>query len=131
MGPMATRHDRSALLRFQGGAYGTVVSSRHFPHPANDVVIYGTKSRIRGSGTVGMRLVGLLEIVGNSSPSTSEFPCNDPVTGTYLLQVESFNRNIRENTEPNASGCDGLEMARIVKAILDSHRQGKAVRIER
>ncbi len=120
-----------ALLRFQGGAYGTVVSSRHFPHPANDVVIYGSKARIRGSGTVGMRLVGVLEIVGDSPPSTSEFPCNDPVTGTYLLQVESFNRSIRENTEPNASGYDGLEMARIVEAILDSNRQGKAVRIQR
>lgn len=120
-----------ALLRFQGGAYGTVLSSRHFPHPSNDVVIYGTKARVRGFGTVGMRLVGSLEIVSASSPSVLEFPCEDPVTGTYVLQAESFNRSIREDTEPNASGYDGLEMARIVAAILESSRKGKAVRIQR
>lgn len=120
-----------ALLRFQGGAYGTAVSSRHSSHPANDVVIYGTKGTIRGAGTVGIRLVGRLEIAADGPVSALDFPCDDPVTGTYLLLVESFNRSIREDTEPNASGYDGLEMARIAEAVLDSSRKGKAVRILR
>ena len=120
-----------ALLRFRGGAYGTVVSSRLFPHPQNDIVLYGSKARIHGTGTVGMRLAGRLEIAGEGAPSTFEFPCNDPVTGAYVLMVEAFNRNIREGTEPDASGTDGLEVARLAQAILESSRQGKAIHIER
>lgn len=120
-----------ALLTFQGGAYATVVSSRKIPYPENDVIIRGSRARIRGIGTVGTRLAGRLEVMAAGSSSTFEYPCNDPVTGTYVLQVDSFDQSIREDTEPNASGYDGLEMARIAEAVLDSSRQGKAVRIQR
>ena len=45
--------------------------------------------------------------------------------------MQAFNYAIEENAEPDASGRDGLEMARLTEAILRSSREGRAIKIQR
>ncbi len=114
-------------LRFQGGAFATVASSRNYLCPLNDVVIYASQGTIRGVGTVGMRLAGHLEVIRKEGTSIKEFPGHDTDTGCYQLMVEAFCRSIAEGREPNASGKDGLEMVRLAQGLLESSRTGRAV----
>lgn len=119
------------ILRFQDGPNAIVISGGKVPRSYNHVVIYGTKARITGENTVGMPLRGKLHVSGDNISASYEFPCEDEIAGNYILQVESFNRAIEANIEPNASGYDGLEAIRLATAILESSRQGKPVQIGR
>jgi len=118
------------LLKFEGGSYAFAVSGR-WPRAYNDVVIYGSKARITGVNTVGMPLQGELRVKGDTREKEMRFPCDDPVSGNYVLVVEDFNKAIRESREPDASGWDGLEMTRLTEAILRSSAEGQAVKISR
>jgi predicted dehydrogenase len=50
-------------------------------------------------------------------------------TDLYKDEVEDFNRCIREDGEPMATGIDGLRAAEISIAMFESGRQGKSIRI--
>ncbi|MBI2832747.1 MAG: Gfo/Idh/MocA family oxidoreductase [Chloroflexi bacterium] len=115
------------ILKFENGPFCHVVSGMHIPRSYNDVVIYGTKSRITGSCTVGMPLQGKLLVLSDASTSGMEVATSE--IGNFIAEIEAFNRCIEEDREPNASGADGLEMVRLTNAILESSKQGKAVRL--
>jgi 1,5-anhydro-D-fructose reductase (1,5-anhydro-D-mannitol-forming) len=117
------------ILKFGKGTFGYAASGLHIPRSCNDLVVYGTKARITGTGTVGMQMLGELRVDADGLVARTEFPVADPVCGSYIHSVEAFSRNIDEDTEPNASGLDGLAMVRVAQAVLESSRSGKAVRL--
>jgi predicted dehydrogenase len=129
------------LLKFKDGPFGNVMSSSHVRAAYNDLVVYGTKARITGVNTIGMPLKGSLEVDAETFEMDVEYPPQkmdawgrmnpvyDPITGNYVRQIEAFNRCIAENTEPSASGLDGMEMVRVINAIRESARTGRAVRL--
>ncbi|MFH1031792.1 MAG: Gfo/Idh/MocA family oxidoreductase [Chloroflexota bacterium] len=119
-----------AILKFQNGVCGVVISGLLAPRSDDDVVLYGYTAKITCKGTVGMPLRGELLIEGDSINMKASFPTNDPIPGNYIRVVEAFNKCIKENTEPDISGYNGLQMVRITNAILESSREGKSIKIE-
>jgi len=119
------------ILSFQNGATAVVISGVLVPRSDDDAVIYGSKMKITCRNTVGMPLRGELIIEGDAVNLHETFPTEDPIPGLYIRAVEAFNKSITENTTPPASGCDGLEMVRVVDAILESSRTGRAVKVKR
>ncbi len=117
------------VLKFRHGPYAYAASGLHIPRSYNDLVIYGTKARITGSGTVGTQLLGELRVDSDGLVARTQFPVVDAVVGCYVRQVEDFGKAIDQDIEPDASGLDGLEMVRLAQAILESSRTGKPVRL--
>lgn len=116
-------------LKFKNGPFGSVIAGFHVPRPYNDVVIHGTKARIRGVDTIGMPMKGHLQVTTDSSKT--EYPFPESITGKYVHEIEAFNRCLEEDTEPSASGTDGLEMVRLTLSILESAKQQRSIRIKR
>ncbi len=119
-----------AILKFQNGVHGVVISGLLAPRSDDDVVLYGDTAKITCKGTVGMPLRGELLVEGDSINMRVTFPTNDPIPGNYIRVVEAFNKCIEENTELDISGFNGLQMVRITNAILESSRKGRTVKIE-
>lgn len=113
------------LLKFQGGAFGYFACGRKVPHSLNSVIVYGSKGRLMGDNTLSTTPGGQLLVTGDAFSARWEFNAKD----LYAAEIEAFNRSIRENTEPNASGTDGLRVVEATVAILESRRRGQAVRI--
>jgi 1,5-anhydro-D-fructose reductase (1,5-anhydro-D-mannitol-forming) len=119
------------ILSFKNGVTGVVISGMLVPRSDDDLVVYGSKMKITAKNTVGMPLRGELIIEGDSLNLRATYPAEDPIPGMYIRAVEAFNKSIIDNTEPLSSGNDGLEMVRVVDAILESGRSGKAVKMKR
>jgi 1,5-anhydro-D-fructose reductase (1,5-anhydro-D-mannitol-forming) len=119
-----------AILKFQNGVYGTVISGILAPRSDNDLVLYGSRAKVTGKGTVGMPLQGELLVEGESINVRMDFPTPDPIPANFIYVIEAFNRSIKENTETDISGFNGLQMVRIASAILESSRGGKAVQVQ-
>jgi predicted dehydrogenase len=119
------------ILKFQNGMHGVVISGILVPRSDNDVVLYGSKAKITCKGTVGVRLEGEFLLESDCLDTRMVFSVDDPISALYTPVIEAFNKCIEENTEPEISGYDGLEMVRIMNAILESSRQGRAIKITR
>jgi predicted dehydrogenase len=119
------------IMTFQNGATAVVISGVLVPRSDDDAVIYGSKMKITCRNTVGMPLRGELIIEGDAVNLHETFPTEDPIPGLYIKAVEAFNKSIVDNTPPPASGYDGLEMVRVVAAIQESSRTGRAVKVKR
>ena len=119
------------ILSFKNGVTGVVISGMLVPRSDDDLVIYGSKMKITSRNSVGMPLRGELIIEGESIDLRATYPAEDPVPGMYIRAVEAFNKSVLDNTEPLSSGYDGLEMVRVVDAILESGRSGRAVKIKK
>ncbi|MFQ5860750.1 MAG: Gfo/Idh/MocA family protein [Dehalococcoidia bacterium] len=120
-----------AILKFPGRLRATMVSGYYVPRAYNSVVVYGSKARLTGLGTVGMYHRGTLLVERDDGSTKKEFPADDPTRDNYVQMVEAFVRAVEEDTEPKASGADGLELVRLVEAVLESARRAEAVAIRR
>ncbi len=118
-----------AILKFENGARGVVITGNLVPRSDDDAVLYGAKAKITCKGTVGMPLRGELVVEGDSIDIRMAFPTDDFIPGNYIRVVEAFNNCVVENTELSNSGYNGLQMVRITNAILESSREGKAIKI--
>ena len=119
------------IIKFENDMYGVVIAGILVPRSDNDVVLYGNKAKITCKGTVGVRLEGEFLLESESLNTRMTFPTDDPMPALYARVVEAFGKCIEENTEPEVSGYNGLEMVRITNAILESSRQGKGFKIVR
>jgi len=119
------------IMEFQNGMHGVVISGILVPRSDNDVVLYGSKAKITCKGTVGVRLQGEFLLESDSLNIRIIYSTSDPIIDLYIRTVEAFNKCIQENTEPEVSGYDGLEMVRIVDAILESSHQDRTIKIVR
>ncbi len=115
-------------LRFSDGAIGMVATGRRMPDSKNDAVIYGSNGRIVIRDSVTGPLRGDLEVVSDTVNTTASYRRDD--LGCYKLQVEAFNKAIRNDEEPSASGLDGVRVVQATVAMIESATTGRTVKIE-
>jgi predicted dehydrogenase len=119
----------AASLRFDNGAYGTIHFSLNIPHGNNTLDVHGAGGSLFSIDTTSLWWGGKggeLLLKSDSVTTRHEFQKTD----VYKDEVEDFNRCIREDGEPLATGLDGLRAAEVSVAIYESGRQGKHIRIQ-
>ena len=121
-------HVATTCLRFDRGALGVVCCGQKIPDSMNDAVIYGSNGRISLKGTLRSPFPGDLEVVSDTVNTTVRYSLAD--VPLYVREVEAFNRAIRENQEPPASGLDGLRVVQVTVAMIESATKGKTVKLE-
>ena len=119
-------HLATVLLRFEGGALGTAVASRRLPDSHNNLTVYGSLGRGEVRGGLHVDLQGTLEVATDAFHDAEEYP-NDPLA-MYVRQVAAFNEAVTSGAEPVASGWDGLKVAEVTLAMVESARTGRRVR---
>lgn len=130
-GQPGTAHidDTAALvLRFRDGMLGTVCCGRFAPDTRNDAVVYGSNGRILLKDAIWERCGGSLEVASETVNLSESFEPN--LLTLYKRQIEAFNRAIRDNTEFNASGTDGLSVVQVATAAVESASTGRSVKME-
>jgi 1,5-anhydro-D-fructose reductase (1,5-anhydro-D-mannitol-forming) len=121
------------LLKFTNGAHATVVAGTLLPRFDNDVVLYGTKAKIACRATVGLPRAGTqaeMTIESDTLTTRVEFPGDNSQPAKMARMVEDFIGSIREKTQPELSGRNGLQMVKIALAIQEASRQRRAVRVD-
>ena len=58
---------------------------------------------------------------------SSFFPLPPDPLLMYVRQVEAFNQAVATGTEPSASGWDGLKVAEVTIAMVESARTGRRI----
>ena len=89
----------------------------------SSLAIYGSDGSLRSTATIGTDAEGVLEFTRANETQRISYRDRDP----YQLEIESFNRSIVEDLEPDASGRDGLRSVRLTEALLESARTSRAV----
>ncbi len=116
------------LLRFQSGILGMVVSSRRLPDSHNDVVLYGSDGRGSVYGSIGGDLQGRLEVTSETVNMEQQYEPPDRLR-MFVGEVEAFNQAVASGAEPSASGWDGLKVAEVTIAMVESARTGRSIAI--
>ena len=116
------------LLRFQDGTLGMVYASRRTPDPMNHLIVHGSGGRIACYDSLSTTLQGQLEVRAAQEPRTQSYS-GDGVA-MYTSMVEAFNRAVVEDREPGASGWDGLRVAQVTIAMVESAKTGRTVKLE-
>jgi 1,5-anhydro-D-fructose reductase (1,5-anhydro-D-mannitol-forming) len=120
---------RAAMsLRFDGGTIATVCCGRLLPDSRNDVTLYGSHGRITGAAMLWEARQGRLEVVSDSVNKVDVYP--QEYLANFIAQLEDFHRAIEEDREPAASGLDGLRVAQVTLAMIQSASEGRIIRIE-
>lgn len=114
------------LLRFDNGTLAYVNANQAVPDYRSDLVLYGTEGRIIGESVTRPGLDGQVRILADGKESSFETSTRD----AFLRAVAAFQRAVIEDTEPDASGLDGLRSVQLTDAIARSAREGKTVRLE-
>lgn len=99
------------------------ISAGVMPYPSNDLVLYGSVATLRCQGTIGNYGGGRIELVSDQGTEVMEFDRCD----VYAREVDAFAQSVSEGSEPNASGEDGLRVARVTTGIYDSLRWQRLV----
>ena len=120
-------HNVTAMLKFDEATYGMLDCTIGTTHTSRDVTIYGTKFTLWGKNTL-LSGSGVSEL-----HLMDEF--NDRVTAydnsqIYIAQVETFTRAVLNNEEPDASGLDGLRVVETTRALFESNRLRKTVKVK-
>jgi len=120
-----------AILKFENGVTGIIVSGILAPRSDNDAVLYGSRAKLTCHGTVGRPVQGLGELLvdGDNFNTRMSFPTDDPLLFRNIRLIEAFHQWIENDVEPCISGPNGLQMVRITNAIIESSHQGKAKNI--
>lgn len=113
------------LMRLPENVFAILAASRLFPQAESSLVVCGTKGLVLAHGTLSTDLAGSIEVITSQHSGQTTYGDHDP----YQAEIESFNRSITENREPNASGTDGLNVVRITEAMLQSVRTHTTVAV--
>ncbi|MFC1917171.1 Gfo/Idh/MocA family protein [Chloroflexota bacterium] len=121
-----------AIFKLENGAHATMIAGVRAPRSDNDVVLYGSKAKVTCTGTVGLPggTLGKLSVEGDSISEQMSFPSDVPVIARNISVIEAFNKWVENNIETCLSGENGMQMVKIEDAILESSRQGKAIRFK-
>jgi 1,5-anhydro-D-fructose reductase (1,5-anhydro-D-mannitol-forming) len=114
-------------VRFSGGALGMVCCGSKMPDSKNDATLYGSHGRIVLGDCLRTALQGSLEVVSDTVNTTVSYP--QDALALYTRQVEAFNQAIQQDTDPIASGLDGLRAVQVTVAMVESASTGRAVQI--
>jgi len=116
-----------ALLRLPDDVFGHLVASRQFQGAENSLAVFGSEGNVRAIGTLGTDPTGSIEISASNDVQRLTYSTRDP----YQAEMEAFNLSISDDTEPNASGIDGMNVVRVTEALLESARTHKAIPLGR
>ena len=105
-----------------------MVCGSRVPDSINDVTIYGSDGRVQLKNAASPTLGGTLEI--KSETMNSEVTYDPDARALARWQIEGFNRAIRLDEEPAASGADGLRSVQITEAMIESVRTKRTVTVE-
>lgn len=115
-----------ALLRFSHDTLAYVNANQAVPNYRPGLVLYGTAGRIIGESVTRPGFDGRVRILADGEESTFETTTKD----AFLRAVAAFQRAVVEDTEPDASGLDGLRSVQLTEAIARSAREGRTVQLE-
>jgi 1,5-anhydro-D-fructose reductase (1,5-anhydro-D-mannitol-forming) len=111
--------------RMPGDTFGHLVASRLFQSTENTLEIFCSEGRALATGTLGTDGDGSLEMWTGDEAERIAYAGNNP----YQAEIESFNRAILQDTEPDPSGMDGLKAVLVTEAVLDSARTHASVSV--
>jgi 1,5-anhydro-D-fructose reductase (1,5-anhydro-D-mannitol-forming) len=106
----------TVLMRFSNGTVAYVNSNEKIHFPKNDIVIYGTKGRIAGSGLTRARIDGDLQVLTGDGETMTPYPSPQ----AHRRAVAAFTNAVLTDQDPNASGLDGLRSMQLCEAIARS-----------
>jgi predicted dehydrogenase len=111
----------SAMIEYENGPVGTIGTS-YFVGPVVSLAAYGTEANAwnEQDGTK-------LYVQRRSEPARTEVPVDG--LDTIADQLEEFARCIRDGGRPETGGDEGLEVAAVLEAILESARSGRVVEL--
>lgn len=114
------------IFRFENGAMAYVNGNQAVPNPQNDVDIYGTEGRILGVNLSRHAQEGEMKVLTGEGEQT--FP--ESTFDAFERSVADFTQAVENDTEPLATGLDGLRNVQLTDAIARSAREGKLVDVE-
>ncbi len=114
------------LLRFANGTLAYVNANQAVPDYRPDLVMYGTEGRIVGESVTRPGFDGQVRILSGGKESSFETTTRD----AFLRSVTAFQRAVAEDSEPDASGLDGLRSVQLTEAIARSAREGRTVQLQ-
>jgi predicted dehydrogenase len=115
------------MLRFEKGVLATLHFSIEFPHGNNDTEINGSKASLFMTGaTLWSGQGGELHLKSDAIFTKYQFEKTD----MYRDSVEVFSKCIEDNTQPPATGMDGLRVAQICAAMFESINKKKIIELE-
>lgn len=121
-----------ALLEFEGGAHGHILYGGRFPLSRNDLVVYGSAGRLVAEGAIDVATGGTLQLTRPAGATGWRAETARPeLTDHYQGEVEAFSRAVATGTPFAADGVDGLRTVEVAAAIIEAHRSGRRVRVER
>ena len=109
----------TVMIEFASGALAYLGTS-YFAPPVVTVAAYGTKANAWNEQD-GARLF----VQRQGEPARTEEPVD--TVDTTVDELAEFARCIREGTRPETGGPEGLEMAAVLEAIVESVASGRAV----
>jgi 1,5-anhydro-D-fructose reductase (1,5-anhydro-D-mannitol-forming) len=115
-------------MRFDGGTIATVCCGRRLPDSRNDLTVYGSLGRVVGAGALWEGRQGTLEVVSETVHKTATYP-HEPLAN-FIDELDDFQRAIRDDREPAATGLDGLRVVQVTLAMIASAREGRTVKVE-
>lgn len=111
------------LLRFSKGTLVYLNANERLAHPTNSIVIHGANGRIIGSGLTRSRQGGSITVTTADGETTTEYPAQE----AHKLCIAGFTDSVLNDTEPYASGLDGLRSAELCDAIGRAARERRWV----
>jgi 1,5-anhydro-D-fructose reductase (1,5-anhydro-D-mannitol-forming) len=99
------------------------LSAGGLKYPSNQLVLYGTSSTLRCTGSIGYTDGGRLELISEKGSTEKELDRCD----VYVREVDSFVDSVQAGIEPNASGYDGLQVAKVTSGVYESLRSRSLV----
>jgi len=130
------------LARCENGALGIVDTFFNIPDQAsrNVLEVYGSLGCIRTVGTIGQMpggdaTVTLLRSAGGYQAQQERAEALEEAldyerVNTYMAEIEAFSRAVEEDSAAPVSYDDGIHSIRVVNAVYESARTGRAVRVE-
>lgn len=109
-------------MTLQGGV-PAALSAGGMKYPSNEFTLYGTEATLRCSGSLGYHGGGKIEIVSKDGSRTEAVDQCDP----YVIELDAFFNSVQENSEPNASGIDGLRACEATTAVYESLKTDKQI----
>ena len=101
---------------------------RLVPDTQNDFHVYGIDGRITGRTTVWEARQGTVEVVSETVNETQEFEYN--YLANFIDEIQDFQHAIETGHEPAATGVDGLRVVQVTTALIQSAREGRAVKLQ-
>jgi len=132
----------SLMMRMENGSVAYIDANFNIPDDAAicKLEIYGTEGSITAEGTVGQDEVGKVNITitghqgaydaAQKAREISSYTIDFVPENMYTKQIESFGNAILNNTEPEITADDAINVQKIIEAAYKSNKERKFIEIE-